>query len=104
MERPQGRARPTYVALGTVARPLKLPRLSPAWSAPKSTTCRSDYGILWGHDKRKVWCRTQGSGQFAGGSETKSGTLASLNRLFPTLPPSAIVIRLGVAMVTGEVT
>lgn len=49
-----------YVALGTVAHPLRLPLLSPAWSAPKSTTCSSDSGILWGHDKRKVQMQNPG--------------------------------------------
>lgn len=41
---------------------------------------------------------------FQGVPRQGSCTLASLSKLFPTLPPSAIVIRLGVAMVTGEVT
>lgn len=67
----------TYIASGTVASPLRL-RPSPGIShflvqsrvPQKSTTCHSDYGILLAHDKRMVWCRTQGSGQFAGGSKT----------------------------------
>lgn len=39
-----------------------------------------------------------------GESKSQSFTMTSLSRFFPTLPPPATVIRLGVAMVTGEVT
>lgn len=39
-----------------------------------------------------------------GESKSQSFTMTSLSRFFPTLPPPATVIRLGFAMVTGEVT
>lgn len=105
MERLQGWVLPIHVAMGTVVSPLRLLLLSPVWSVSKSTTCSSGYGILWGHDKRKVWCRTQDSGQSAEGSETRERHPGFIKQaLSHPASPSAIVIRLGVAMVTGEVT
>lgn len=62
------------------------------------------HGILWGQGKRGVQCRSQGQASVGGGLGLKSCTPALSSRLVPTLPPPATVIRLGVAMVTGEVT
>lgn len=60
-------------------------------------------GILWGRGKRGVRAEPRVR-PVGGGLRVKSCTLALSSRLFPTLPPPATVIRLGVAMVTGEVT
>lgn len=94
------------VASGTLASTLRLPpplelvTLQSNLERPEDLiTCGSDQGILWGYGRKE--------------SSAEPGAQASLGvsktKLHPgfikqALPPPATVIRLGVAMVTGEVT
>lgn len=94
----------TYYSLGARGKPSQTPPSSGISHPLSSLECLLHVAVIMGSFwdmTRGVWCRTQGSDQFEG---SESYTLASLSRIFPTLPPSATVIRLGVAMATGEVT
>lgn len=64
---------------------------------------------MWQPSKEFFWIRQESfsvveASSEGGESKSQSFTMTSLSRLFPTVPSPATVIRLGVAMVTGEVT